>query len=142
MKRRIMALDVGEATLGVALSDPLGITAQPLTTLRRKSLAKDLGEIRSLVDRHDVEAIVIGLPLTLAGERGPAAQKVEAFAAKLERSLDLPVETWDERFTTVQAERALLEADTSRGRRRRVINQIAAALILQSYLEAGHAEKP
>jgi len=133
---RIMALDVGEATLGVAVSDPLGMTAQPVTTIRRVGMKADLRALSSLIERYEVDSIVVGLPLTLAGERGPAAEGIIAFAERLSRSTRIPVVTWDERLTTVQAERALLEADMSRRRRREVINQVAAAIILQSYLDS------
>jgi putative pre-16S rRNA nuclease len=133
---RIMALDVGEATLGVAVSDSLGITAQPITTIRRQSLKKDLVAIAHLIREHEITSIVVGMPLRLAGDAGPAARSVELFVSKLEESVGLPVVTWDERMTTVQAERALLEGDVSRRRRKEVINQIAAAIILQSFLDS------
>lgn len=133
---RIMALDVGQVTLGVAISDALGITAQPLTTLRRRGMAADLRALRDLVSAHEVETIVVGLPLRMGGEAGTAAAGVEGFAQKLREAIHLPVVTWDERLTTVQAERALLEGNVSRRRRREVINQIAAAIILQTYLDS------
>lgn len=134
---RIMALDVGEATLGVALSDPLGVTARPLLTIRRSGLKRDFDAIAGLAREHEVSAIVVGLPLTLSGETGPAARKALAFSDALGRALSLPVHTWDERLTTVQAERSLLEGDVRRSRRRDVINHVAAALILQSWLDRG-----
>jgi putative Holliday junction resolvase len=136
---RIMALDVGEVTLGVAVSDALGICAQPVKTLRRSSFRKDLRAIADLIREHEVSSIVIGLPLRLAGDVGPAADGAMAFAEKLRVALQVPVVTWDERLTTVQAERALLEGDVSRRRRREVINQVAAAIILQSYLDSRSA---
>jgi len=131
-----MALDVGEATLGVAVSDPLGMTAQPVTTIRRVGMKADMRALSSLIEQYEVDSLVVGLPLTLAGERGHAAEGVIAFAERLSRSTRIPVVTWDERLTTVQAERALLEADMSRRRRKEVINQVAAAIILQSYLDS------
>ena len=133
---RIMALDVGEVTLGIAVSDALGITAQPVTTLKRRSLKNDFAAIAELVREHEVTSFVVGLPLRLTGLAGSAAEGAAAFAAKLQTSLGLPVQTWDERMSTVQAERALLEGDVSRRRRREVINQVAAAIILQSYLDS------
>jgi putative Holliday junction resolvase len=139
---RIMALDVGEATLGVALSDPLGITAQPFTTIKRRNLREDLRALADLAREREVTLVVVGLPLRLGGQDGPAAESVRQFAAKLGRSIGLPVETWDERLTTVQAERALLEGDVSRRRRREVVNQIAAAIILQSYLDSRPRPEP
>ena len=136
---RIMALDVGEVTLGIAVSDALGITAQPVTTLKRKGLKKDFQAIAELARQHEVTSFVVGLPLRLTGATGSAAESATAFAQKLQSSLRLPVQTWDERLSTVQAERMLLEGDVSRRKRREVINQIAAAIILQSYLDSRRA---
>ncbi|HZI94405.1 MAG TPA: Holliday junction resolvase RuvX [Patescibacteria group bacterium] len=136
---RVMALDVGKISLGVAVSDALGICAQPITTLKRSSFRKDLTAIAELIREHEVASIVIGLPLRLAGDAGPAADGAMAFAERLREAFELPVVTWDERLTTVQAERALLEGDVSRRRRKQVINQIAAAIILQSYLDSRSA---
>jgi putative Holliday junction resolvase len=133
---RIMALDVGEATIGVAISDPLRVTAQPVTTIRRTGWRADLAELQRLIAGHEVSEVVVGLPLRLGGERGTAALGAEAFAAKLRGAIDLPVSTWDERLTSVQAERILLDADVSRRRRREVIHQMAAAIILQSWLDS------
>jgi putative Holliday junction resolvase len=132
---RIMAIDVGSVTLGIAVSDPLGVTAQPITTLRRVGPRKDIDAIVALARRHEVTSFLVGLPLRLTGDEGEAAQSARRFAETLAERSALPVETWDERFTTVQAERSLLEGDLSRRRRREVINQVAAALLLQSYLD-------
>ncbi len=131
-----MAIDVGSMTLGIAISDPLGLTAQPITTLRRIGPRKDLDAVMKLVREHEVVSFVVGLPLRLPGDEGQAAQSARQFAETLATRSALPVATWDERFTTVQAERALLEGDVSRARRRQVINQIAAALMLQSFLDS------
>ena len=136
---RIMALDVGESTVGIAVSDPLGLTAQPVATLRRTTLAKDLAAIHAMVRSHEVTSIVVGLPLRMSGEAGPAAVAAIAFAKRIGEAVKLPVTTWDERLTTVQAERCLLEADLSRRHRRRVIDTVAAALILQSFLDSRKA---
>ena len=132
---RIMGLDVGEVTVGVAVSDELLITAQPVTTIRRRGIKQDVRKIAELAAAHEVASIVVGLPLRMAGDAGPAAASARDFARRLQESLRLPIHTWDERLTTVQAERSLLEADLSRRRRRQVINQVAAAIILQSYLD-------
>lgn len=133
----MMGLDYGERRIGVALSDPLGLTAQPLVTLERTaSLTADLGSIAALARRHAVTRFVLGLPLSLDGTRGQRARDVEGFARRLEKASGVPVESWDERLTSVQAERALLEADLSRRRRRQVIDRAAAVLILQSWLDA------
>ncbi len=133
---RIMALDVGEVTLGVAISDSLGLTAQPITTIRRRNLKADFAAITDLVSKNGVELMVVGLPLKLSGEEGTAAESVRSFAGKLSGAAGIPVVPWDERLTTVQAERSLLEGNVSRRKRREVINQIAAAIILQSYLDS------
>ena len=133
--RRILGLDVGERRIGVALSDPLGLTAGPLTVLKRRTLEADLEELQRLVIRHDVGTIIVGLPLTMRGERGPQAQRVTAFGETVSKRLNVPVTFIDERLTTVQGERALLEMDTSRRRRKQVIDQVAAQLILQQFLE-------
>ena len=133
----MMGLDYGEVRVGIALSDPLGLTAQPLTTLARtRSLDADLASLVALARGHAVARFVIGLPLGLDGSRGERARATEGFARRLGRAAGLPVETWDERLTSVQAERALLEADLSRARRRQVIDRAAAVLILQSWLDA------
>ncbi|HET6373604.1 MAG TPA: Holliday junction resolvase RuvX [Candidatus Polarisedimenticolia bacterium] len=133
---RILALDVGEATLGVAVSDSLGLTAQPITTIHRSGMKEDLRAISRLIEEHAATTILVGMPLRMSGEAGTAAAEVEVFVGKLRTRLALPVITWDERLSTVQAERALLEADLSRRKRREVINQVAAAIILQSYLDS------
>lgn len=133
---RIMALDVGEVTLGVAMSDELGITAQPITTLDRRGLKHDLRAISDLVSKHEVSTIVIGLPLRLSGAVGTSATAALEFAERVRTRVNLPVITWDERYSTMQAERVLLEGDVSRRKRRSVINQVAAAIILQSYLDS------
>ena len=139
---RIMALDVGEVTLGVAISDELGITAQPITTLDRRGIKHDLRAIVELVARHEVGSIVVGLPLRLSGIVGTSATSVLEFAQRVRARVNLPVITWDERYSTMQAERVLLEGDVSRRKRREVINQIAAAIILQSYLDSRPRETP
>src|SRR5262245_10941035 len=133
---RIMALDVGEATLGVAISDELGITAQPITTLERRGIKHDLRAVVELVSKHDIGTIVVGLPLRLSGVAGASATAALEFAERVRSRVNLPVIPWDERYSTMQAERVLLEGDARRSKRREVINQIAAAIILQSYLDS------
>lgn len=132
---RIFGLDVGTRTVGVAISDALGMTAQPLTTLRRTGLRADLAELRRLAETHEVRQAVVGLPLNMDGTEGPSAAAARAFGEALARALDIPVEYQDERLSTVAAQRALLEADVSRARRREVVDQVAAALILQTWLD-------
>lgn len=136
---RILGLDVGERRIGVALSDTLGLTAQGITVLERRSPQADLDAICALAAQHGVETIVIGLPLTLRGERGAAAQRITAFADALRRRVSVPVELADERLTTVQGERALLATGASRRTRKQVIDRVAAQLILQHFLDVKHA---
>lgn len=136
---RILGLDVGTRRVGVAMSDPLGLTAQPLTVLTRRGTVEDLDAVRALVTAHGVERVIVGLPLTMRGARGPQAQQVAAFADALRQRVAVPVELLDERLTTVQGERALLATDTSRRRRKQLIDQVAAQLILQQFLDRSAA---
>ncbi|MGI6149395.1 MAG: Holliday junction resolvase RuvX [Firmicutes bacterium] len=132
---RILGLDVGERTIGVAVSDALGWTAQGVTVIRRQNLQADLNALRALVNEYEVGKFVVGLPRRTDGSYGPEAEKVRAFARKLEGELGLPVEYWDERFSTAAAEKALLEGDVSRAKRKQVIDKVAAVVILQAYLD-------
>jgi putative Holliday junction resolvase len=131
---RIAALDVGEARIGVAVSDELGITAQGVGVVRRVGGRRDLEALAEMLGPYSPERLVVGLPLTMKGAEGPAAERVRAFAAKAAAHLGLPLEFWDERLSTVAAERALLEGDVSRRRRRDLVDKVAATLILQGYL--------
>ncbi len=131
---RILGLDLGEKRVGVAISDELGITAQALTTLQRGSLEEDCRAIRSLIDSYGVGEIVVGLPRGLHGELGRSGEACAAYGRELQKRLDIPVAFWDERLSTVAAERILLEADLRREHRRRVIDQVAACWILSGYL--------
>lgn len=133
---RCLGLDVGTKTVGVALSDELRLIAQSLTTIRRTNLRADLDALRTICRDQQVDRVIIGLPLNMNGTEGPRAEASRAFGDALTRALDLPVEYWDERLSTVAAERALLEADLSRRRRREVIDRVAASLILQGWLDA------
>jgi putative Holliday junction resolvase len=134
--RRLLALDVGDRRIGVAVSDELGVTAQGVTTLHRRSRAADLAEIARLVEAWEAEAIVVGLPLTLDGTVGPRTQTVQGFIKRLESVVAVPILTWDERFSTVAAERVLIDADLSRAKRRQVVDKTAAVVILQHFLDA------
>lgn len=131
-----MGLDVGERRVGVAISDELGAIATPLATVQRGP--GDREEIDRLVREWNVSQLVVGLPTGLSGREGPQAALVRAFAAKLEQELDPAVEVvyWDERLTTAIAERSMIEAGTSRARRKERIDAVAAAVLLQSYLDA------
>lgn len=131
-----MGLDVGERRVGVAISDELGAIATPLATVQRGP--RDREEIDRLVREWNVSQLVVGMPTGLSGREGPQAALVRAFAAKLEQELDPSVEVvyWDERLTTAIAERSMIEAGTSRARRKERIDAVAAAVLLQSYLDA------
>lgn len=134
---RIMGLDVGDKTIGIAISDALGITAQGLEVLRRTgNLNQDLQTLKQITRKQEVTKVVVGLPRNMNGTLGPQGEKVLDFARKLEEALQLPVETWDERLSTVEAERLLISADISRGKRRKIIDKMAAAIILQGYLDS------
>jgi putative pre-16S rRNA nuclease len=133
---RVIGIDLGARRIGVAVTDGLGLTAQPTTTLERRGGRRDLDAIAALVREHGAERVVLGLPLTPEGEHGRAASSVEAFAARLRQALDVPVELCDESFSTVEAVEVLLAADVSRARRREVVDKLAAAVILTRWLEA------
>ena len=134
---RVMGLDVGDKTVGVAMSDELGITAMPLTVISRTgSLKREIGEIRRLVEENGVGCIVVGMPLMLDGTVGIQAQKVEAFVEELRRRLRVQIVTWDERLTTSEVERILIASDQSRMKRKKVIDKLAAAVMLRSYMES------
>jgi putative holliday junction resolvase len=132
---RVIGIDVGSKTLGLALSDATRSIASALVTLRRSRLAEDLRQLLGLAAKHGVGGFVVGLPLNLDGSAGPRAQATRAFVRDLAKATPLPVVYWDERLSTVAAERALLEADLSRKRRAEVVDKVAAALILQGALD-------
>lgn len=132
---RIMALDVGSKRIGVALSDPLKITAQGLETFQRTTLEEDIRGLWQLIDQHEVSQLVVGLPKNMDGTIGFKAEEVQQFVADLTAQRSIEVIWVDERLTTVSAERTLLEADVSRAKRKKVIDKMAAVLILQSYLD-------
>lgn len=131
---RILALDYGTKRIGVALSDELGWTAQPLETFERRTLDRDLAHIVSLVEAHEVGRVVLGFPLQLDGREGPAVQAMREFSTRLEEALAVPLILWDERMTTKAAEDLLIAADVSRKKRKGAVDRVAAALLLQSYL--------
>src|SRR5271157_1212257 len=133
---RILALDFGSKTIGLAVSDELGITAQGLATLRRTNKRNDLDHLRRLIKQYGVGEIVMGLPLRLSGDTGIQSDKVEVFAEELRKKFKLPVHLFDERLTSVEANRLLRESEMSIRRRAEVVDQLAAVLILQAFLEA------
>ena len=132
---RTMGLDIGTHTIGVAISDELGITAQGLKTLRRKSMEEDLKEIATIIRQFEIDKIVVGLPKKMDGTLGTQAEIVFQWIEVLKDKIHVPVVTWDERLSTVGASKVLLEADLSRKKRKKVIDKVAAVLILQGYLE-------
>jgi putative Holliday junction resolvase len=133
--RPVAGLDLGTRTIGVALSDRLLSTATPVTTLRRRKFAQDAEALLALLAGREAGGLVLGLPRNMDGSEGPRCQSTRAFARNLARLTDLPIAFWDERLSTVAAERAMLEADTSRKRRAEVIDHVAAGYILQGLLD-------
>ncbi|HEV2115857.1 MAG TPA: Holliday junction resolvase RuvX [Terriglobales bacterium] len=133
---RILALDVGSKTIGRAVSDPLGITAQGLETIRRKNKRTDFEELERTIREYEVREIVVGYPLHMSGAAGSQSLKMQEFAEQLRRRFALPVHLWDERLTSAQANRLLREAELSIQRRAQVVDRLAAVLILQSFMEA------
>ena len=132
---RILAIDYGARRMGLAVSDPLGITAQGLPTIRRTNKRTDLQKLADVIRQYEVAEIVVGHPLHMSGAAGAQAQKVEALAEELRRRFHLPVHLWDERLTSAEANRVLRETDMSIRRRGEVVDQLAAVLILQAFLE-------
>lgn len=139
---KLLGIDFGDRRIGVAASDALGLTAQPVTVLERQSLAEDIARIAELANRRRAQTIVVGLPLNMDGSAGPAARRARRFAAALRRELGLAVELWDERLTTVEAERVLIASGERRARRRQLRDSVAAAIILQAYLDAQRRKEP
>ena len=133
---RALALDLGTKTIGLAVTDELGITAQGLTTLERRGPRKDLEALAERVAEYSVDRFIIGLPLNMDGSEGPRAEFTRKFGTSLEEATKLPVIYWDERLTSVAAHRALSEMDASPKKRKQVIDQVAAVLILQGWLDA------
>ncbi|MBN1669836.1 MAG: Holliday junction resolvase RuvX [Kiritimatiellae bacterium] len=133
---RILGVDYGERRLGFALSDPGGTIATPLRVVASGGGEQGLEAVRRICGETGAERVVVGLPLSLDGTHGPASETTLAFVRALREVLDVPVETWDERLTTRAAERVLIEAGTSRAKRKRVIDKLAAQIMLQSYLDS------
>jgi putative Holliday junction resolvase len=133
--RAIVGLDLGDKTIGVAVSDLRRSVATPIEVIRRVKFTEDANRLLALLAARDVAGILLGLPLNMDGSEGPRVQSTRAFARNIARMTDLPIFYWDERLSTVAAERALLEADASRKRRKQVIDQVAAGYILQGALD-------
>ena len=139
---RVLAIDPGTVRLGLAVSDPSGVIAQPLTVLLRRSPLEDLAALKKIADDYQVERIVIGLPRLMDGRLDVAARNAQAFGTEVERATGRPVAYWDERLTTVAAERHLIEQGARRLKRRSSVDQVAATLLLQGYLDYRAGREP
>ncbi|MEG0050709.1 MAG: Holliday junction resolvase RuvX [Terrisporobacter sp.] len=133
---RIMGLDIGDKTIGVAVSDIMGITAQGVTTIKRIGKKKDIEAIKKIIEERQVNKIVSGLPKNMNGTIGPQGEKVQKFCELIKSETNLPVAFWDERLSTVAAERCLIEGNVRRENRKKVIDMLAASIILQGYLDS------
>ena len=136
LKPRVLGLDVGSKTIGMAISDPLGFTAQGLTTVRRKNKRLDFEQLARIIAEYQVSEIVVGYPLRLSGIEGIQSEKMQLFAEDLRKKFGLPVHLWDERLTSSQANRILRESEISIKKRGEAVDRMAAVLILQSWMEA------
>ncbi|MCP4447477.1 MAG: Holliday junction resolvase RuvX [Myxococcales bacterium] len=138
---RSLGLDVGTKTIGIAMSDALGLAAHPLLVLPRAGTVADVAAVEALVSEHSVEAVIVGMPLELSGEMGHRARRVQILIDALAEHFGerLPVHDWDERFSTAAVERVLIDADMSRAKRKKVVDKQAAAYILQGWLDANRA---
>lgn len=132
---RILGLDVGQRTIGIAVSDPLGYTAQGVTTIRRTKKTEDIKELQKICDEYKVGTLVIGLPKNMNGTIGFAGEKITEFAEMIKEEISIDIQFWDERLTTVAAHRAMIEGDLSRAKRKKIVDKIAAQYILQGYLD-------
>lgn len=133
---RIMGLDIGDKTIGVAVSDLMGMTAQGVTTVRRVGKKKDIDALKEIIKERQVNKIVSGLPKNMNGTLGPQSEKVIKFCELIKEETGLEIDFWDERLSTVAAERSLIEGDVSRQKRKKVIDMLAAVIILQGYLNS------
>lgn len=132
---RILGLDLGSKTIGVAISDPFGWTAQGITTIRRTKKENDILEIEKICNEYKVEEIVIGLPKNMNGSIGESGNRAIEFSEVVKEKLNIKITMWDERLTTVAAHKAMIEADLSREKRKKIVDKIAAIYILQGYLD-------
>ena len=137
---RILALDHGSVRIGVAVSDELKMIATPLEYLPAEPVEELLKRLKSLVNEKDVEHVIVGMPRNMDGSYGPAAEKARQFVERLRETVPVPVRTWDERLTSAQANRVLIQGNVRRRERKQVVDKMAAAILLQSYLDSGAAE--
>ncbi|SDY88092.1 Holliday junction resolvase RuvX [Tindallia californiensis] len=135
IKPRILGLDIGDRTIGVAVSDPFGWTAQGVTTIKRSDLPKDLEELGKIVEEYKVTKMVVGIPKNMNGTFGPQAEKVRELVKEIVKQITIETVEWDERLSTKMAERSLIEGDMRRNKRKKVIDTVAAVCILQGYLD-------
>jgi putative holliday junction resolvase len=133
---RVLGLDVGSRRIGMAVTDPLGITAQGIETLQRRNKRTDLAELEQVIHKYEVREIVVGLPLRMSGVEGTQAEKMQAFAADLRQRFHMPVHLWDERLTSAEANRLLRDTELSIDRRAKAVDRMAAVLILQGWMES------
>jgi putative Holliday junction resolvase len=133
---RILALDPGTKRVGVAISDELKLIAQPVEFIPAEPFADFLTRLKTLLQEKEVELILVGMPRNMDGSYGPAALKVEGFVAALRNAITIPIKTWDERLTSVQANRLLIQGNVRRDKRKTKVDQMAAAILLQSYLDS------
>jgi putative holliday junction resolvase len=133
---RLLALDVGQKRIGLAVNDELGFAAHPLMTLERKSLKHDLEQLKQIIQEQQISKLIVGVPTSLSGKISEQAQKILNFIEVLKKTFSIPIDTWDEALTTKQAEEVLIEADISRKKRKKVIDKIAASFILKSYMDS------
>lgn len=138
---RILALDVGTKTIGVAVSDELGIAAHGVTTIKRIGVKRDIEALRKIINQYNPSEILVGIPYNIDGTVGKRGQDILKFAEKIKKAFSLPVEFYDESFSTVDAEKILLEADLSKRKRKKVIDKMAAVFILEGYLEKKRTEE-
>jgi putative Holliday junction resolvase len=136
--KRVLALDIGTKKIGLAITDELGLIAQPFTVIRRKNDNQALQEIKEIIGEQKVKEIIVGIPYNSQGKMGTMAKEVMAFVERIKTITALPIILWDESFTTADAEKVLIKADLSRRRRKKVVDKLAAALILDSFLKAMH----
>jgi putative holliday junction resolvase len=133
--QRVLGLDVGARRIGLAVTDPLGITAQGLETLERKNKKRDFAYLNRVLREYEVKEIVVGLPLRMSGQEGTQSEKIRIFAAELEKKFGLPVHLWDERLTSAEANRLLRDSELSIEKRAKAVDRMAAVLILQGWME-------
>lgn len=133
---RILGLDVGETTIGIAISDLRRVIATPLLTIERKKFSQDMGKLKEIIEKHSIAGLVIGLPLNMDGSNSRRTQSTKTFASNLCKQIDLPMVFWDERMSTQAVEKIMLSADMSRQRRAELVDKLAASYILQGFLDA------